>query len=273
MLSPVRSACLACVSLFAATAAMAVDVRAVDEQVFAMMVEARDVRWAVVEAPIGESDRRQLARRADEVYDELVDLQRSLLRGRSDSHLCGEAEDVHEAVCDLRETLARRPRVVGYGGRTCGTGVGDPFAAIVAHVEHLHQTTEGLHALIMQGPGYGTGYPPSATPLPQPVQPTLPQLPPPTFETPTNYPPTTYPPANYPPANYGWSRPGVPSDRYGAPDPRTFDVSRPPAGTIVLPREVDPPRGLRAPTARTDKQRRVETGLRTLGWVLSQIDD
>lgn len=131
---------------------------AVDQNLSAVSQQARNLRWDIAAVPIREVDRRAWLRGMDDVCDEITDLQKSVLRGRTQAHLCREVDDLSDEIHDLHEDVVRRGTPASYryerginGARfRCGilpNGCVIP-STFVSRLEALDQTVHALHALV-----------------------------------------------------------------------------------------------------------------------------
>lgn len=148
--------CGICVS--GAANADVVRYRVIDEQLTEISSSARELRWDIALAPLRESDRRSWQRNIDDICDEVLDLQKSVLRGRNPEHLCREVDDLREEICEFRDDLVKlgQPSTFRYerglsGSRfRCGVlsnGCVMP-TSLVSRLEALDAQAANLHTLI-----------------------------------------------------------------------------------------------------------------------------
>lgn len=135
--------------------------RSIDEQLFDISAEARSLRWDIAFAPVRESDRRSWLRDMDDVLDEIADIHKSLLRGRSPEHLCREVGDLREEICKFRDELSELGQPTSYrferglsGSRVrCGVLTGGCVvpATFLARLNDLDRCVAALHTSIESG--------------------------------------------------------------------------------------------------------------------------
>lgn len=81
--------------------------RHIDEIVYSINGEARQLHWDVRSHIAGTPDHARLCREALDVIGSVRDLEDALLRGHGPQATCGEIDDVKEDLCDLRDRLKR----------------------------------------------------------------------------------------------------------------------------------------------------------------------
>lgn len=207
--------------------------RAIDAQLSEISTSARDLRWDVALAPLRESDRRSWLREADDICNEISDLQRSVLRTRSPQHLCNEVDDLREAICEFRDELQGLGQPASYryerglsGSRfRCGVLNGGCVLPtnFISRLKTLDIQVASLHASIV-----GIGQ-----------------------------------------REYGFTpRPQVPARPFAPPHPNTL-----PTASVAPPSLPAPaaPFAVPGPSARHEHRSRGNDTLRTVQWVLSQI--
>lgn len=132
--------------------------RQLDDAAFAVLSDARDLRWCVRETMTHSPNLRYLCRESDDVFRVARNLQDVLFLGRTLPIICHNIEKVEAELCEFEELLRRslsgheltrrhrihsRHRVV-----TTFHGAGsDPCTALLATVERMRRTLESMHLM------------------------------------------------------------------------------------------------------------------------------
>ena len=220
--------------------------RSADLQLSAIAAEARDLRWDIAVAPIRESDRRTWVRGLDDIYDEIMDLQKGLFRNRTPQFLCRQVEDLREEICELRDDLTRLGRPISFrhersltgarfrcgifpGGCVLPNGFIDRLAALDQRAAVLHDAIAAVGSGVVPG-HFSTG---------------------------------PFDPSHLSPAPFG-------SPGFGNPPAITLPPAAPYSNQPPLAVPLPAPR-FDEPTTNFDRRSRGQRAMSALDWILSQL--
>jgi hypothetical protein len=144
--------------------------RQLDDMAFAVLSDARDIRWAVRDDFTRSPNLRYLCRESDDIFATARNLQDAIFRGRTLPIICNNIDTVRVELCEFEELLARsgmghdtrhRGRA-GRGGHGC-------IHTMRERIERVKQTLDAMHAI-------ASGQP-VVVPPPFSVDPPLPAVP------------------------------------------------------------------------------------------------
>ena len=133
--------------------------RQLDDMAFAVLSDARDLRWAVRDDFTRSHNLRYLCRESDDVFATARLLQDAIFRGRTLPIICSNIDKVRAELCEFEEVFARSG---GRGRHGC-------VYSMRQRIERLKQTLDAMHVIVSGNP--------VVVPPPFSVDPPLPTVP------------------------------------------------------------------------------------------------